>query len=295
MTLIRFRDCGSPPTESSDEASAVREPPRKKTGAPRRVFLRLATLTAVWLFGLVAGGVGVRFVPFEKWVKAPNAQSDGEYVVENLPVDPTPSPVREPLPAGQLPRTDVVREPAKIPAADPNEWSGEVLETVALIPPWNPSGDIPDYVPAVSAPRTASDSLKTAGAFRPAEPIPAPQVSAPEKNADTLTAARPQPIAEVTPSKPASAEEIAPTEDFSNPSTEQIAKNESRPMKNQIEYFEPFETVSFSSREPESAVKVTASEDFYNDAYGVDNFSDYVPPRRGEEEIPSSDSVFGKR
>ena len=112
---------------------------------------------------------------------------------------------------------------------------------------------------------------------------------------DTLTAARPQPIAEVTPSKSAPAEEIAPTEDFSNPSTEQIAKNESRPMKNQIEYFEPFETVSFSSREPEPAVKVTASEDFYDDAYGVDNFSDYVPPRRGEEEIPSSDSVFGER
>ncbi|MBR6480646.1 MAG: hypothetical protein IKT12_02985, partial [Thermoguttaceae bacterium] len=93
MTLIRFRDYGAAPAgDAPSLPSAVdREPSRKRGGAFRRAFLRTFLLTAVWLFGLAVGAAGIRFLPLEKWTKAPAAPNDGEYAVENLAAEPRPA------------------------------------------------------------------------------------------------------------------------------------------------------------------------------------------------------------
>ncbi len=286
MTLVRFRDYGAAPAGAAPSLpSAVdREPSRRRGGAFRRAFLRTFLLTAVWLFGLAVGAAGIRFLPLEKWTEAPAAPNDGEYAVENLAAEPALSPAAEPRPAVTVPLTAAaaVSGPAKAAADDSEEWSVEVLDTIASIPPWDPKGNLSDDAP------TAPDSYETAGVL-PVEPIPAPRIPDVEKKTDTFTAARPQPFAAAAPSGPAPAE--TEPEEPSARSADRIAENDAKPMKNQIEYFEPFESVSFSSHS-DPAIRVTASEEFYNDAYGVDNFSDYLPPRRDEEEIPSSEPVF---
>ena len=284
-TLVRFRDYGPDPAEPEPGKEADREPLRRKTGGLGRALRHLTVMTAVWLFGLAVGAAGIRFLPLEKSVETPIAQNDGEYLVEELGAETPSAPAREPAAAPEVTKVAAVAaEPVKSAPFDMKDVPVEVLDTIAAIPPWNPEGDIPDYVPAASA------SRETAGAFRPAEPVQVLQTPVPEPRCDTFTAVRPQAFAETAAAVPEPA--AGPEEQFvPAPAFERIAENEARPMKNQIEYFEPFETVSYSS-ETEPALRVTASEDFYNDAYGVDSFSDYLPPHRDEEEIPSSGSPF---
>ena len=294
-TLVRFRDYAAAPAENAFPASpdsGEGESPRRGTGRPRRLLLKTGVVTAVWLFGLVVGAAGVRFLPLDKGAETPVVLNDGEYVVEELAAEPALSPVREPVPASDVPQAvTVAAKPSRAPVSDSGEWSVEVLDTIASIPPWNPNGDLPDYVPAASAPRAADSFVDTDG-FRAADSMPAPRIPAAEKSSAPFAPALPRPVASSEPSLPLSAEP-EPSEPFT-PSAERIAENESKPMKNEIEYFEPYETVSFSE-ETEPAVRVTASEGFYNDAYGVDNFSDYLPPRRDEENVPNAESAFGDR
>ena len=294
-TLVRFRDYAAAPAENAFPASPnpdEPESPRRGTDRPRRLLPRIGVAAAFWLFGLAVGAAGGRFLPFEKGNESPAAPDGGEYVVEDLAAEPSLSPAREPVPAAKIPQTvAAAAKPVRAPSSDSGEWSVEVLDTIASIPPWNPNGELPDYVPAASASR-AADSFDDADAFRGADSIPAPRVPAAEKSPDPFAPAFSRPVASAEPNEPVPAEP-EPSEPFT-PSAERIAENEARPMKNEIEYFEPFETVSFSE-ETEPALRVTASEDFYNDAYGVDNFSDYLPPRRDEENIPKAESAFGDR
>ena len=129
------------------------------------------------------------------------APNDGEYAVENLAAEPALSPAAEPRPAATVPLTAAaaVSGPAKAAADDSEEWSVEVLDTIASIPPWDPNGNLSDDAPA------APDSYETAGVL-PVEPIPAPRIPDVEKKTDTFTAARPQPFAAAAPSGPAPAE-----------------------------------------------------------------------------------------
>ena len=283
--LVRFRDYGPAPAQPDPVREAGREPVRRETGGFRRALRRLSVMTAVWIFGIAVGAAGIRFLPLEKAAETPlaqNDQNDGEYLVEDLRTEMPPAPVREPAAEPEMPKVAVAAEPVNSASFDSNV-PVEVLDTIAAIPPWNPDGDISDRVSA------APVSHETAGAFLPAEPVQVPQIPAAPSRTDAFTAAKPQPSAAMMPDgpEPAAAE---PEQRFA-PAFERIAENEARPMQNQIEYFEPFETVSYSS-ESEPALRVTASEDFYNDAYGVDNFSDYLPPHRDEEEIPASGSPF---
>lgn len=81
----------------------------------------------------------------------------------------------------------------------------------------------------------------------------------------------------------------------------EITAASERPMKNEIEYFNPEEGADrrFDRGSGEETTRVAASDDFYEDAYGLGSFSDYSPPKKkGDENLserPESAAAEGER
>ncbi len=288
-TLVRFPDYGQTEAHRQAPAAVNEEPFRRRRGFFFRLLGWTAGISAVWLFGLAAGVGGAHYFHLEKGEKAPLAETDGEYTVEEAAPEKAFAAGEVSVPAERTPQVFAADEkgPAKASEAGMAGEPVEVLDTIASIPPWNPDGGLPVYTSdAPAAENSPAKPLETAKAFRPADPVSVPEMPRGENSGNTFTAARSQPLAAAEPAglTQSEADPVPPV----SPAAERIAENSAKPMKNQIEYFEPFETVSFSS-ESNPAVRVTASEGFYDDAYGVDNFSDYVPPRRSESEIPGAE------
>ena len=300
-TLVRFPDCGQSEWKAPACEKSVPAPEVKRRFSVFRLALRFSAVALIWSLGLAAGLFIPRDYLLRKAEKTAELQNDGAYVVEEgdsaefSSDEPKLASIgKDPVVRDSVAKEPVIKEPAgSIAAAGKKSetsqdiWPIEVLDSVASIPPWNPDGRFsPDAEDRSIKPEPPIGPFKAAESFVPEEvnlgaaPHSDPMMMPFEPMSGeifTETAAV-EPDMMIDP--------MPPFEPASEPVSEPVETVSAKPMKNQIEYFEPFDTMTDETAavesEPNKAVRVTASEDFYTDAFGVDNFSDYIPPQRDE-------------
>jgi hypothetical protein len=301
VTLVRFPDYGQSRVESV--LPARQESRREKRFSAYRFLLRTGGITIVWFFGLAAGIIVSRYLPLEKDMLHPLKRSDGEYVVEELGVDAVPVSAESPVQVEKklaiapvvVAAVDAASNKTKSVALSPVgsrgefegvDWSTESSDAIAAIPLWNPEGLLPAQTEGGPTPeespvepfRPAAPS-KTAEPLRLSQPVIEPDVHFSKVKPDMPADDQPESFVETA----VAAEPKAMNNEgvVFDAVPKEIAAAAAKPMKNQIEYFEPFGTATSASRD-DTGLKMTASNDFYIDAYGVDNFLDYVSPQRSE-------------
>lgn len=285
-TVLRFPDCGRDRYEEPVCRTPFAEPAPRRRFSFFRFAFRLTALALLWAFGLAAGLLAPRDLLLKRGEKMSGPQNDGAYVVEE---GESPAALTEDAAPAAEP---ALQEPKKTVAAAGNAggaqkelWPVEVLDSVASIPPWDPNGTLSPYTEkdapkgeAPAEPFKTAESLVPAGVNVGAAPLRDPAL---------IPFA---PIGEevLAESAPAASESLFAQNGGLDPMTEPVETAAAKPMKNQIEYFEPFDTDSAETGR-DAALRVTASEDFFADAYGVDSFSDYIPPQRDDAAKPMSE------
>ena len=285
-TVLRFPDCGRDRREERFAPAPAAEPARKRRFSFCRFAFRLMALALLWGFGLAVGLWAPRDLLFKRGEMASAPQDEGAYVVEE---ERTPAEMTEEAAPALSPG---LQEPKKAVAAAENRggtqkelWPVEVLDSIASIPPWDPNGTLSPYT-GENTPKggASAEPFKTAESFEPA----GVNVGAAPLRDPALIPFAPVGEEVLAESAPAAPESLFDRNGGFDPIPGPVETAAAKPMKNQIEYFEPFDTASAETGQGD-ALRVTASEDFFADAYGVDSFSDYIPPQRSDAAKPMSE------
>lgn len=286
-TVLRFPDCGWDRREEPVSRIPAAEPARKRRFSFFRFAFRLSALALLWAFGLAVGLWAPRDLLFKRGETVSGPQNEGAYVVEE---ERTPAALtEEAAPAAPPAAAPAFQEPKKAVAAAEERggtqkelWPVEVLDSIASIPPWDPNGTLPPYTDGETRKGEPSvEPFKTAESFDPA----GVNVGAAPLRDPALVPFAPAGEEVLAESAPAAPESLFDLNGGLDPVSEPVETAAAKPMKNQIEYFEPFDTAPAGTEQGET-LRVTASEDFFADAYGVDSFSDYIPPQRSDAAKP---------
>ena len=282
-TILRIPDCSLEKQKPIRKVPAVSSEKGSSSGK-KRWFFRTG-LAFFWMSGVCAGFLGAVFFHFCPALiknRTP-VEYSGEYVVSEID-EFSETPISEMAQAPVQEKFVAISPVDNVNTGPIPEWDNGKYDALDSIPPWRPEEETGIYADDNTAEEAAPFSFKNDNRKEPRLNFEAEKEYFDSADlAVTGNSAR-EYESPVTDGGP---------RDFTEPDTfvsdeaaaavpQEFAQASDRPMKNQVEYFEPFETAGFPDTKAES-VRMAASEDFYRRS-PVGSFSDYVPPRYNSED-----------